>query len=102
MPRFVMDWWLFLFVMKQMCCECLCGFLQIGKWAACVEDCEALLRESPEDEEVGRMMREAEAKLRKGLNGAGGDAAGLAVVVSNEHFRDFVASSGEVFIRLFF
>ncbi|XP_047975979.1 inactive TPR repeat-containing thioredoxin TTL3-like [Salvia hispanica] len=72
---------------------------KIGKWAACVEDCEALLRENPEDEEIGRMMREAEAKLRKGggrqdLNGAGGDAAGLAVVVSNEHFRDFVASSG--------
>lgn len=72
-----------------------------------MEDCEALLRENPEDEEIGRMMREAEAKLRKGggrqdLNGAGGDAAGLAVVVSNEHFRDFVASSGEIFIRLFF
>ncbi|KAG6394521.1 hypothetical protein SASPL_145109 [Salvia splendens] len=73
-------------------------YAKIGKWAACVEDCEALLRENPEDEEIGRMMREAEAKLRKGggrqdLNGAGGDAAGLAVVVSNEHFRDFVASS---------
>ncbi|KAG6392760.1 hypothetical protein SASPL_146986 [Salvia splendens] len=73
-------------------------YAKTGKWAACVEDCEALLRESPEDEEIGRMMREAGAELRKGggrqdLNGAGGDAAGLAVVVSNEHFRDFVASS---------
>ncbi|XP_057783784.1 inactive TPR repeat-containing thioredoxin TTL3-like [Salvia miltiorrhiza] len=74
-------------------------YAKIGKWAACVEDCEALLRENPENEEIVRMMKEAEVQLRKGgaaqdLNGAGGEAAGLLVVASSEHFRDFVASSG--------
>lgn len=45
------------------------------------------------------MMEEAKAQIKKhrgsqDTNIAGGDAAGLVVVSSNEHFRDFVASSG--------
>ncbi|KAH6760168.1 hypothetical protein C2S51_017117 [Perilla frutescens var. frutescens] len=70
-------------------------YAKIGKWPACLQDCEALLTENPDDEEIGKIMKEAKAELNK--QGAGQDmnnADGLVVVSSNEHFRDFVASPG--------
>lgn len=66
--------------------------LQIGKWEACVQDCKELLRESQENEEVAKMMKEAKAKI---------SSRGLVLVSSNEHFRDSVASPGD-FSSLFF
>lgn len=79
------------------------------KWEACIQDCEALLRDSPEDEEVGQMLKEAQAQLRKQRGGGqdvktinhnggiGNDAhssSDVIVVSSNERFRDYVTSPG--------
>lgn len=66
-----------------------------------------LLKDSPEDEEVGQMLKDAQAQLRKQQGGQavkrtnhnGNDAApahsnGIIVVSSNERFRDYVTSPG--------
>ncbi|GER42938.1 tetratricopeptide repeat (TPR)-containing protein [Striga asiatica] len=37
---------------------------KMEKWRACLQDCEVLMRENPEDEEVGRMMKEAKQQLQ--------------------------------------
>lgn len=34
-------------------------------WGACLQDCEVLIRENPEDEEVAKMLREAKAQLKQ-------------------------------------
>ncbi|KAK6155537.1 hypothetical protein DH2020_009785 [Rehmannia glutinosa] len=40
-------------------------YAKMENWAACVQDCEVLIRENPEDEEVGRMLKEAKAQLKQ-------------------------------------
>ncbi|KAK4485945.1 hypothetical protein RD792_008597 [Penstemon davidsonii] len=40
-------------------------FAKMEKWGECLEDCEVLRRENPDDEEVGKILMEAKAQLRK-------------------------------------
>ncbi|KAL3818913.1 hypothetical protein ACJIZ3_004818 [Penstemon smallii] len=40
-------------------------FAKMEKWGECLEDCEVLRRENPDDEEVGKILKEAKAQLRK-------------------------------------
>ncbi|KAL3613404.1 hypothetical protein CASFOL_034281 [Castilleja foliolosa] len=39
-------------------------YAKMGNWGGCIQDCEVLIRESPDDEEVGRMLKEAKNKLK--------------------------------------
>lgn len=41
----------------------LYGTLQLGRWEASIQDYEALLQETPEDEEVKKALSEAQAQL---------------------------------------
>lgn len=72
----------------------------MGKWGACIQDCEVLLKEDPDDEEIGKILKEAKAQLGKYggsqdmMNIGSSHATGLVVVSSNEHFRDYVTSPG--------
>ncbi|CAI9109415.1 OLC1v1009233C1 [Oldenlandia corymbosa var. corymbosa] len=98
-------------------------FAKLQKWEACIQDCEILLRDAPDDEEVGQMLKEAQSQLRR-QQGDGGGGGGLdvnntdsngnvssadhvvnhhhrarsnndiIVVSSDEHFKDYVTSSG--------
>lgn len=62
------------------------SYLRSGQWGACVQDCEALLRESAADEVVVKMVEDARAQMKK----HGADvASGLGLVSSNQHFRVF-------------
>lgn len=46
------------------------GLIQLGNWEASIRDYEVLNRETPDDEEVSRVLSEA----RSQLNGQRGDA----------------------------
>lgn len=34
-------------------------------WGACLQDCEVLIKENPDNEEAARMLNEAKARLRR-------------------------------------
>lgn len=40
-------------------------YAQLGKWEACIQDYEVMIRETPEDEEVGRNLKDAREQLKK-------------------------------------
>ncbi|XP_031093178.1 TPR repeat-containing thioredoxin TTL4-like [Ipomoea triloba] len=42
--------------------DCL---FKMGKWEACMQECEVLMKETPDNEEIGKMMKEAQLLLRK-------------------------------------
>ncbi|KAK4483620.1 hypothetical protein RD792_010820 [Penstemon davidsonii] len=70
-------------------------YAKIEKWEACIQDCEVLIRENPDDEEVGKIMMEAKTRLKLHQESQDmSDGAGLVVVSSNERFRDYVTSPG--------
>lgn len=35
----------------------------MGKWEACIQECETLIKETPENEEVGQMIKDAQQQL---------------------------------------
>lgn len=37
----------------------------MGKWEACVQECEVLIKETPENEDVGQMIKDAQQQLKK-------------------------------------
>ncbi|KAI3451141.1 hypothetical protein Pfo_007806 [Paulownia fortunei] len=38
-------------------------YAKMGKWGACIQDCEVLIRENPDDAEIGKILKEAKAQL---------------------------------------
>ncbi|KAK4430583.1 Inactive TPR repeat-containing thioredoxin TTL3 [Sesamum alatum] len=57
-------------------------YAKIKNWGACVQDCEVLIRENPDDEEVGRLLKEAKGHLKQHLGNqdlSNGHAAGMVV-----------------------
>lgn len=48
-----------------MMCINLCAIYiyQMGKWEACIQECETLMKETPENEEVGQMIKDAQQQL---------------------------------------
>ncbi|KAL6337911.1 hypothetical protein AAG906_002377 [Vitis piasezkii] len=78
---------------------------KLGRWEASIQDYEVLMRETPEDEEVGKAMFEAQVQLKKQR---GEDVrhmkytSGSKVVhiSSRERFKDFATSPG-VSVALF-
>ncbi|KAK6150413.1 hypothetical protein DH2020_015345 [Rehmannia glutinosa] len=79
-------------------------YYKMGKWGACIQDCEVLLRENPDDEEIGKILKEAKSQLgKKGSQNINHDevhAAGMVVVSSNERFRDYVTSPAKTYQEL--
>ncbi|KAI3462057.1 hypothetical protein Pfo_018720 [Paulownia fortunei] len=72
-------------------------YAKMENWRSCVQDCEVLIRENPDDEEVGQMLKEAKAQLKQhqGSQDLKNCHAASMVVVSNiEHFRDYITSPG--------
>ncbi|PIN18941.1 Kinesin light chain [Handroanthus impetiginosus] len=43
-------------------------YAKMGNWKASAEDCEVLIRESPDDQEVGQMLKEAKGRLNQSQN----------------------------------
>lgn len=39
--------------------------MQLGRWKAAIQDCEMLIQEIPEDEEVKRVFLQAKSRLQK-------------------------------------
>ncbi|KAL0396585.1 UNVERIFIED_CONTAM: Inactive TPR repeat-containing thioredoxin TTL3 [Sesamum calycinum] len=57
-------------------------YAKIKNWGACLQDCEVLIREIPDDEEVGRLLKEAKAHLKQHRGNQDlsiGHAAGMVV-----------------------
>ena len=72
-------------------------YAKMGIWGACLQDCQILLKQNPDDEEVGKLMKEAKAQLEGNGQEMSIDstyATSMVVVSSNEQFRDAVASRG--------
>ncbi|XP_016459246.1 TPR repeat-containing thioredoxin TTL4-like [Nicotiana tabacum] len=38
-------------------------YFKMGKWEACIQECETLIKETPENEEVGQMIKDAQQQL---------------------------------------
>ncbi|KAL0448701.1 UNVERIFIED_CONTAM: TPR repeat-containing thioredoxin TTL4 [Sesamum latifolium] len=69
------------------------------KWGACAQDCEVLLQENPDGEEVQKLLKEAKTNLQKhggnlDTNVGNSPSTGIVVMSSNERFRDYVTSPG--------
>lgn len=78
---------------------------KLGRWEASIQDYEVLMRETPEDEEVGKAMFEAQVQLKKQRGEDVRDmkyTSGSKVVhiSSHERFKDFATSPG-VSVALF-
>ncbi|KAL2240745.1 UNVERIFIED_CONTAM: Inactive TPR repeat-containing thioredoxin TTL3 [Sesamum indicum] len=74
-------------------------YAKMEKWGACVQDCEVLLRENPDDEEVQKLLKEAKMNLQKhggnlDTNVGNSPSTSIVVVSSIERFRDYVTSPG--------
>ena len=71
-------------------------YAKMGKWGACLQDCQVLLKQNPDDEEIQNLFKEAKAQLggNQEMSTNSTYATSMAVVSSNEHFRDVVASRG--------
>lgn len=72
------------------------------KWEACIQDFETLLKETPDDEEVEKMLNEAQGQLKKQKGGhdlkAMNNAIEIVLVTSEQSFRNYVTSSGNIYI----
>ncbi|KAG5611575.1 hypothetical protein H5410_022856 [Solanum commersonii] len=40
-------------------------YFKMGKWEACIQECEVLIKETPENEDVGQMIKDAQQQLKK-------------------------------------
>ncbi|GER49603.1 tetratricopeptide repeat (TPR)-containing protein [Striga asiatica] len=69
-------------------------YAKMGQWGECVKDCEVLMRENPDDEEIGNILKEAKKELEKMNGGLRQEMGGMVSVTSQEHFRDYVKSPG--------
>ncbi|KAK6150409.1 hypothetical protein DH2020_015341 [Rehmannia glutinosa] len=73
---------------------------KLGQYEKAIEDCNAAInvRSAYNDEEIGKILKEAKSQLgKKGSQNINHDevhAAGMVVVSSNERFRDYVTSPG--------
>ncbi|XP_058096769.1 inactive TPR repeat-containing thioredoxin TTL3-like [Magnolia sinica] len=70
---------------------------KLERWEASIQDYEALIRETPGDEEVGRALFEAKVQLKKRRGEDVKDmkfGADVVVVTSNDRFRYIVTSPG--------
>ncbi|KAK6125772.1 hypothetical protein DH2020_040483 [Rehmannia glutinosa] len=73
---------------------------KLGQYEKAIEDCNAAInvRSAYNDEEIGKILKEAKSELgKKGSQDMNHDevnAAGMVVVSSNERFRDYVTSPG--------
>lgn len=74
-----------------------CLYEQLERWEASIQDYEALIRETPGDEEVGRSLFEAQVQLKKQLGEDVKDMKfgdDVVIVTSNDQFRHFVTAPG--------
>ncbi|KAL2498802.1 tetratricopeptide repeat (TPR)-containing protein [Abeliophyllum distichum] len=81
-------------------------YAKLEKWEACIQEYEMLLIENPNDEEVGKLLKEARAKLGRqqgsqDMKSRGVHANEVVFVSSKECFRDYVTSPG-ISVVLFF
>ncbi|XP_059624293.1 TPR repeat-containing thioredoxin TTL1-like [Cornus florida] len=76
---------------------------KLEKWEACIRDYEVLRRETPDDEEVGRALKEAQTQLNRQRGGGGDDVKDMKVggaahevvlISSEESFMDYLNSPG--------
>ncbi|KAK2990808.1 hypothetical protein RJ640_008948 [Escallonia rubra] len=78
---------------------------KLEKWEASAKDYEVLVKETPEDEEVSKALKEAQAQLRrqrggnldmkdKKVAGAHDHSHEVVVISSIERFRDYATSPG--------
>ncbi|XXG61271.1 hypothetical protein AAC387_Pa04g2972 [Persea americana] len=70
---------------------------KLERWEASIQDYEALIREMPGDEEVGRSLFEAQVQLKKQLGEDVKDMKfgdDVVIVTSNDQFRHFVTAPG--------
>ncbi|CAL5368638.1 unnamed protein product [Camellia sinensis] len=91
-------------------------YAKLGKWEACIEDYEMMVRETPEDEDSVRGLKDAQLQLNKQhgqvqvqqsvttrdikVSDGATAAHDVPLIASNDHFRDCISSPG-VYVILF-
>ncbi|KAL7175906.1 hypothetical protein ACSBR2_029475 [Camellia fascicularis] len=85
-------------------------YAKVGKWEACIEDYEMMVRETPEDEEAIRGLKDSQLQLNKQhsqvqvqqsvttrdikVSGGATAAQDVPLISNNDYFRDCISSLG--------
>ncbi|KAL7217861.1 hypothetical protein ACSBR2_011149 [Camellia fascicularis] len=83
---------------------------KVGKWEACIKDYEMMVRETPEDEEAIRGLKDSQLQLNKQhsqvqvqqsvttrdikVSGGATTAHDVPLISSDDYFRDCISSPG--------